>query len=743
MATIKRKNFPGVYTQIIDQSFVDTNTARFRPGLIGVASKGPFNVPTQVRTMQDFVRIFGQPIDGDYFLGTAVGVVAPYTDGSVVVRVGLLYQDLPPGSVSYDVTGSAGANTFQTAGAALVDPTQTHSPTRDYYVQISQDGALSTVNAKVLSVSGTVVTLDNNHDPYQLKDTYGPGSTLKFSYYSDAASKAQGVLEGYSYTPVSTLGTVAASKGNYYFTVTSNPTDLNVGDLLRITQSGKFPTYEVYVSKVNPIVSGTATIEVQTTDDTERGYQSLPLQDSYTAATVEKVVSKTNAALIYALTEGTWAKTTGSNPVSGLQVKTGPGTQPGTKRLSVYWDSALVEAYDNLGFAAQFPTASAPLDFEQTINTDTPSNYITIKMLGTYVPANMVDPWNSTPTDPVPQAPTNTAKYNVPLPGGAFADGYNGEAAQAKDYVGKLNPVDDTMTGLKSFEDTANVLITTIAAPDIATLSDSATVSIHAQMRDTAYVTKSIGLIDVPKDLGGVPINVWSAIDWHNAQGQFSNRGTKLDTAYLACFWNWFDMADPLTQVVRTMPPTIGALRAMAYTWLHDQPWYAAAGENRGVLSEAISVMFPRLSDAAKESMYGNGNSVNPIIQRNGSIMVYGERTLQRKESKLTAIHNLVLVEYVVQGLAQIGRKFVFDPNDLTLLTQINLAMTQFLESVKSLRGIEAYNLVCDESNNTAENRNRREVIVDLYVVPTDVVERIYINAVVRESGADLNSVTG
>jgi len=38
MATIKRKNFPGVYTQIIDQSFSDTNTARFRAGLIGEAS---------------------------------------------------------------------------------------------------------------------------------------------------------------------------------------------------------------------------------------------------------------------------------------------------------------------------------------------------------------------------------------------------------------------------------------------------------------------------------------------------------------------------------------------------------------------------------------------------------------------------------------------------------------------------------------------------------------------------------
>jgi len=739
MATIKRKNFPGVYTQIIDQSFVNTNTARFRPGLIGVASKGPFNTPTQVRTLQDFVRLFGQPIDGDYFLGTAVGVVAPYSDGSIVVRVGLLYNDLP-GNIVSAVVGTSGATTFDTAAAPLVDKNQTYTPTGNYYVQITEDGKKSLVNAKVLSVSGTVVTLNTD----TLPDTYANG-LLQFSYWANAASKAQGVLEGYSYTPIPTLGVVSGEKGNYYFSVTSNPTYIVVGDLLRITQTGKFPTYEVYCAKTNPIIgsgsNASATIELQATDDTERGYQALPLQDTYTAATVEKVSSKTNAALIYALTEGTWANTTNSNPVGGLQVKISPGTQAGTKKISIYWDSALVEVYDNLGVAAQFPTTAPPLDFADTINTNAPSSYITIKMLGNYVPANTVDPWNSSPSTPVPQAPTNTAKYGVPLPGGAFDRGCNGEAARAQDFVGKLNPVDDTLTGIKSFEDLDNIYVTVLCAPG-ETSPDASKLPIHTQLRDTAYITKSIGLIDVPLSFNGVPLNVWDAIDWHNGQGKFKDRG-KMDTAYLACFWNWFTMSDPLTQQPKLCPPTIGALRVMAYTWLHDQPWSAAAGENRGVISEATSVTFPRLSDNAKEAMYGSGNAVNPIIQRNGVIMVYGERTLQRTESKLTAIHNLVLVEYVVQGLAAIGRRFVFDPNDLTLLNSLELAMRQFLDGVKNLRGIEAYNLVCDESNNSTTTRNRREVIVDLYVVPTDAVERIYINAVVRESGADLTNVTG
>lgn len=745
MATINRKNFPGVYSQIIDESFNTTTTQSFRPGLIGVASKGPFDTPTTISTVQDFVRVFGQPIPGDYFLGTAVGIVSPFTNGSVVVRVGLQYQDLPVTGYAYDVVGSEGGNTFTSLAGPMLNPSQ--SPTGNVFIQITQDAKVSTINAQVQSVSGfngTNVTLFASDT---LEDNYSAGSQLKISYYENAAANAQGLLQGYVWGSALPLGTVSGTKGNYYFTVSQNPTSLVPGNLIRITQSGSYATEEVYVSAVNPVVSpssnGVAVIQLQTTDDTQRGYQALPLQDNYSNATVSVATSRTNAALIYAITPGTWANTAAGSPPTGLQVKVGPGTQPGTKKLNIYSDSALVEVYDNLGVNPySLPNIQ---DFEQTINVSQPSNYITIKMLyaGTN-PANSVSPWNLTPSLPILDgSPVNDAATAV-ANGGFFEDGYNGEQAQASDFVGKLDPVTDTMTGLKAFEDTDNVIITALCAPGI-TSTDSTMLPVHTQIRDTAAATKSIGLIDIPNSVSGVPLTIWNAIDWCNGAGQFKSRGL-LNSPYLAAFWNWFYMNDPITQQQILAPPTVGVLRAMAYTWQRDQPWYAAAGVNRGVINEATAVQFPKISESAKQASYGNGNVVNVIQQSNGAIMVFGEQTMLRippgTTDKLTAVHNLVLVEYVVRGLSAIGRRFVFDPNDITLLNQINLAMNQFLKGIVNLRGIEAYNLVCDTSNNTATTRNNREVIVDLYVIPTDSVERIYINAVVRESGADLTSVT-
>jgi len=189
------------------------------------------------------------------------------------------------------------------------------------------------------------------------------------------------------------------------------------------------------------------------------------------------------------------------------------------------------------------------------------------------------------------------------------------------------------------------------------------------------------------------------------------------------------------------VPPTLGVLRAMAFTFNVDKPWFAAAGENRGYLPMAQRVQFDRVSEDTKQAMYGNGNSVNPILKIKGRHYLYGERTMQRADSKLTAVHNVILVNWVVNGMAVVARRYVFDPNDAELLIQLKLAFTEFLDRIANERGIEAYNLVMDDRNNTAETRNNREVVVDLELIPTDVAERIYINAIVRESGAVLNTL--
>lgn len=746
MATTNIKTFPGVYTQIIDQSFISTATSRFKPGLIGVASKGPFNVPTPVRSFKDFHQKFGKPLSttyidgfpegGGFFLADAVGILADMTDGIVVVRVGNEYQEQPVANGS----GSAGSYSFTTTvqQSEQLNP----APGVPVFVRLEEPGKASTVNAQVVSAaSGTVTLLDTGD---ALQASYS-SARISFSNFSGAANAAEGVLYAYTYDQMasgtidyqlSTYGTVVGTKNQFQFTVAQNANLIQPGEVYKIRQpSAADPTVDertaTHEVRVKSVVGNIVYLE--TADIGRFGYQALPLQDSYSQGYLYKATGQTAFLYLAAATTGEWAN--GTAPKTGLFVQVRPGSLTGTKKLEVFEDGALVETLDNLS-----DDPLSPDWYETRINGI--SQYITVRYVFSagggqkYHPANSVSGWDTAFTE------ENTGGQPKSMPvgkinaggdtGGQFTMGYNGANAQDSDFIGTVNPADDSTTGIKVFEDQDNLDVNILCAP-----MDDISIGIMQELNRVARKINALAICDVPSGL-----SARVAIDWHNGTGVYQGRG-KIDSPNIAIYWNWITIIDPFTGLTKLVPPTVGALRCFAFTFDRDKPWYAAAGESRGFIPEALAVEFDKVSIDVKHAMYGNGNSVNPILKIRGRHVIYGERTLQRAESKLTAIHSVILVNLVVNGLAEIGRRFVFDPNDNELLVHIRLAFSEYLDKISNERGIEEYQLVVDDRNNTPDTRNRREVVVDLSIVPTDVAERIFINCTVRESGATLNSATG
>lgn len=727
MATAS-KTFPGVYSSIIDRSAQTPLVSRFQAGLVGVAAKGPFNTPTRVRSIRDFQQKFGKPVvtvftdrnpDGrGYYLADAVAVVSSISDGLTVVRVGSQYTPVTGASA----TGVASAITSTQAAVLSVDS----------YVRLREAGKPSTVNAKVTAISGNEITVTPG-----LAATY-VSATLDFSLQEGAANEAESVLYGYGYTAVTTTGNVVGVKGAFSFTlVGGSAAELAVGDLFKIAATNKVTTSEVRIKRVVD-ASPNVIVELETSNDTQVGYQALSLQDSYTAADGARIskVETGGSGLVQAwslkaITAGTWANGADSN--TGLYVGVRPGSKAGTKRLEVYENAALVEVFDNLS-----EVSTAEDYYLKRINGV--SQYFTIAARGSVThAANTANPWSATykvaALSAIPRSMPHGAVNHGSSGGnhGSFNLGFNGLSANDADFIGTVLD-DGSLTGLKAFEDGDNITIDVLAAP-----MDEVSPAVAQEMGRVARAVNAVALVDVPSGL-----NARQAVDWHNGSGEFASRG-KLDTANVTFTWNWFQIADRFSSTsdsLKWVPPTIGALRCLASTFDTSKPWFAAAGETRGLIPEALQVEFPRVSDDAKAAMYGDGNSVNPILLNRGRIMLFGERTAQRAESKLTALHSVILVNTIVKGLSAIARRYVFDPNDQTLLSNLKAECVGYLAKVENDRGIEGYRLVMDETNNTADTRNRREVRIDLSVIPVDSVERIFINATVRESGAVLNQAT-
>jgi len=283
---------------------------------------------------------------------------------------------------------------------------------------------------------------------------------------------------------------------------------------------------------------------------------------------------------------------------------------------------------------------------------------------------------------------------NVSDTGGQFTNGYNGENPQDSDWIGDLDTNTDTCRPAR-FEQSDLSNVNVIAAPQ-----DNISVAVMQQMGITAGLIKAVSIADVPAGLtAGRRLT--------GATASCRPERLPVDSPNLAIYWNWFTRSNSFGET-KLVPPTLGVLAAMAVVFNIDYPWSAVAGLNRGQVTSALSVQYNYIPDDVKQSMYGNGQSVNPILNINNAYYIFGERTMQVARASLRRCTTSIMVNWLVTGMANIAKNYVFDPNDQQLLTQLSLAFTAFIDSIVNERGIEQYNLVMDSTNNNAATRNAR-----------------------------------
>lgn len=686
--------FPGVYTQVIDKSYVNGLQSRFTCGLVGVAARGPLNEAVQVRSLNDFVANFGPAVDGIFLAQAVAAVTGAGGDGARVVRVGTTYES----------TSAVGSGS---SGGYAVFTSSTNQVAVDDYVRIRQSGKATTVNARIQSIStGTLVLVSAGSEAVALADTY-TSATISKSDFSGSANAAESFLTGPTYNPVLSLaGTAVGTKSAYTFTVSGDASQISAGDVVKLVQTGRSSTREAQVQSVNTLTKVVTLIPVT---DTETGRQAIALQDNYSTADIYVMATAggQTAAQLAAATEGTWANTVGSTV--GLRVTVSPGSSPDTKKIFVWLDGALVETVDNLSLDSDSDDYwLTRLEEDDYINASA--------LFGTEPPGNTLNPWNTA---------TYTA-YNV----ATFTGGANGASVTAANYVGTLNPAADTATGLQIFLDRETFgNLFAVAVPGITDAS------VIQQLALVAAALDAIALCDVPDN-----INAREAIDWVNAQGAYSSR-PRLDNARVAFFWNWVEALDVFTGEQLFMPPTVAVLGAMTLTFDRYKPWYATAGEARGQLPNVGAVRYPRVRDDVKQAI-ADDSVLNPILfYRGTSIVIWGNRTSQRTVSFMQQISVVNLVNYILKNVSALARKFVFDPNDDVVLAQLTQEGVGFMDTVRTERGVESFEWVCNSSNNTAATRAAKTAVVDLAIIPIGALEVIELNLTVNESGATLNAV--
>lgn len=330
----------------------------------------------------------------------------------------------------------------------------------------------------------------------------------------------------------------------------------------------------------------------------------------------------------------------------------------------------------------------------------------------------------------------NLTSYEVRLPSQVANKNFNGQQngipvdpaySSALDAAVIGNP--SVNSGIYAFQNPESYDINLLLTPGFSTGSVIGTALQLCESRgDVLY------LVDPPFGL-----RPQQAIDWHNGM-LTSDLSSAINSSYGALYWGWVRIFDQFSNTEIWVPPSGHVAAVYSRTARNAEQWFAPAGLRRGRLLTALDVEYSP-TQGERDALYGSGNAVNPIVKfPQDGITIWGQRTLQRSATALDRVNVRMLLLYIKKNLVSQLRNFIFEPNDKALWRQVKSTVNPFLADIQARRGLTAFNVVCDETNNTAERIDRNELWVSVFLKPERTVEFIALNLVVLKTGASFSA---
>ena len=212
---------------------------------------------------------------------------------------------------------------------------------------------------------------------------------------------------------------------------------------------------------------------------------------------------------------------------------------------------------------------------------------------------------------------------------------------------------------------------------------------------------------------------------------------------YLGTFYPSCQTTDLSGNTVVTAPSHM-MMRTIIRSDAVSYPWLAPAGTRRGVVDNAIAIGYIDATTGEFQQLaLGQGlrdvlyeNDINPITFIPGvGIVNFGNKTTTSITSALDRINVSRLVAFLRGRLEEIGKLYLFEPNDDITRAEITNTVNSLMIDLVAKRGIYDYLVVCDLSNNTPARIDRNELWLDIAIEPVKAVEFIYIPLRIKNTG--------
>lgn len=199
-------------------------------------------------------------------------------------------------------------------------------------------------------------------------------------------------------------------------------------------------------------------------------------------------------------------------------------------------------------------------------------------------------------------------------------------------------------------------------------------------------------------------------------------------STYAVADSGWKYQYDKYNDTYVYVPLNADTAGCMARNDLNREPWLSPAGFSNGRVQNLVRLAY-NPTQADRDTLYKA--AINPVITQVGrGTVLFGDKTFTLKNTSMNRVNVRRLFIELQKTIGQAADNVLFDQNDATTRSGFVSLVIPYLRSVQSRRGITAFRVVCDETNNPEDVVNSNEFVCDIFVQPIRSVNFIQLNFV-------------
>ena len=185
--------------------------------------------------------------------------------------------------------------------------------------------------------------------------------------------------------------------------------------------------------------------------------------------------------------------------------------------------------------------------------------------------------------------------------------------------------------------------------------------------------------------------------------------------------------------------PDIAGL--MTRTNIVAYPWFSPAGQQRGILNNAIKLAY-NPNKAQRDQLYPQ--RINSIVTQPGiGTLLFGDKTALGYASAFDRINVRRLFLTIEQALERAAQAQLFELNDELTRANFKNIVEPYLRDVQAKRGLFGFLVVCDSTNNTPDVIDNNEFRADIFLKPAKSINFVTLTFVATRTGVSFEEVAG